>query len=296
MNKLHGILIPMGIIFGLLAALGQAFAFISIKRSYKELNPSIAFFFDACFGLLFWIPFALFIGVRFEDLSMVSGFALLSALLSEAFVFYALSKGHISISGTIFASYPVWTIICSVLLNKEMLSPIHWFFISVTIVGILIVSLPHKIRAKELRERAYLLWPLVAAIAVGLSDTLSKGVIDKTSAETFLFALAFAQIPVAVGYLLVTRQSLKQFTRTFHELSKYKFALLGSLLNILAVLFLWLAFANTLASIASPLTAAYPALIIILAMFFLREKPTRREWLGLLLTIVGVVGISSFFV
>ncbi|MEK7570741.1 MAG: EamA family transporter [Patescibacteria group bacterium] len=285
----------MGIVFGLLAALGQALAFISIKRSYKELNPSIVFFFDACFGLLLWIPFALIVGVRFQDFSMVVGFALLSALLSEAFVFYALSKGHISISGTIFASYPVWTIICSVLLNKEMLLPIHWFFISITIIGILIVSLPHKIHAKELKERAHLLWPLAAAIAVGLSDTLSKGVIDKSSAETFLFALAFAQIPVAVGYLLVTREPLSQFTRTIHEYSKYKFALLGSLLNIVAVLFLWLAFAHAYASIASPLTAAYPAIIVVLAIFFLKERPTKRELIGLLLTIVGVIGISLFF-
>jgi drug/metabolite transporter (DMT)-like permease len=98
----------MGIIFGLLAALGQAFGYVSIKKSFKELNPSIAFFFDACFGLLLWVPFALIIGINFNQLPTVVGFALLSALLSEAFVFYALSKGHLSISGTIFAAYPIF--------------------------------------------------------------------------------------------------------------------------------------------------------------------------------------------
>lgn len=113
----------MGIIFGLLAALSQAFGFLSIKKSFKELNPSIAFFFDACFGLLLWVPFALFIGINFSQLSVVVVFALLSALLSEAFVFYALSKGHLSISGTIFAAYPMFTIFFSYIINNERLLP-----------------------------------------------------------------------------------------------------------------------------------------------------------------------------
>lgn len=282
----------MGIVFGLLAALGQAFGYISIKKSFKELNPSIAFFFDACFGVLLWIPFALFVGVNFNQLHIVTGFALLSALLSEAFVFYALSKGNLSISGTIFAAYPVFTIFFSYIFNNERLLLLHWIFVGLTIIGILIVSLPKKFRKEELKNKLYVLWPLSAAIAVGLSDTLSKGIIDKTSAQTFLFALAFAQIPVAIGYLLVTKQSLSQFRGAINEFNKYKYAILGSLLTVLSVLFLWLAFASTYASIASPITAAYPALLVLLAIIFLKEKPSVSELLGLFITVVGIIGIS----
>lgn len=285
----------MGIVFGLLAALGQAFGYVSIKKSFRELNPSIAFFFDACFGLLIWIPFALFIGVNFGQLSLVAGFALLSALLSEAFVFYALSKGHLSISGTVFAAYPIFTILFSYFINGERLQLFHWIFVSLTILGILIVSLPREFKKGELKEKMYIIYPLAAAVAVGLSDTLSKGIIDKTSAETFLFALAFAQLPVAVGYLLVTKQSLSQFQIAVKEFNKYKFAILGSFLNIMAVLFLWLAFSKTFASIASPITAAYPALLVILAIIFLKEKPSLRELLGLFITIAGIIGISMYF-
>lgn len=285
----------MGIIFGLLAALGQAFGYVSIKKSFKELNPSISFFFDACFGLLIWVPFALIIGVNFGQLSLVARFALLSALLSEAFVFYALSKGHLSISGTVFAAYPIFTILFSYFINSERLQPFHWLFVGLTILGILIVSFPKEFKKGELKQKLYILWPLAAAMTVGLSDTLSKRIIDKTSAETFLFALAFAQLPVAIGYLLVTKQSLGQFGLALKEFNKYKFAILGSFLNIVAVLFLWLAFSSTFASIASPLTAAYPALLVILAVVFLKEKPTLRELVGLFTTIAGIVGISMYY-
>lgn len=282
----------MGIIFGLLAALGQAAAYVSIKKSFKELNPSIAFFFDACFGVLLWIPFAFLIGINFGQLQQVSGIALLSALLSEAFVFYALSKGHLSITGTIFAAYPIFTIFFSYILNNERLLPAQWLFITLTIMGIIIASLPKKLNRGEFKEKYYILWPILAAVAVGFSDTLSKGVIDRTSAGTFLLALSFAQIPVAVGYLLFAKQSLRQFEIALQEFNKYKLAILGSLLNIVATLFLWLAYSGTLASIASPLTAAYPAIIIVLSMIFLKERPSRLEFIGLGLTILGIIGIS----
>lgn len=285
----------MGILFGILAALGQALSYVAIKRSFKDLNPSIAFFFDACFGLLLWIPFALIIGVDFSQLPAVGWIALLSALLSEAFVFYALSKGHLSISGTLFATYPVFTIFFSVLINNERLLALHWFFVFITILGILIVSLPKKLQKNELKEKLYIMWPLVAAMAVGLSDTLSKGIIDRTSAQTFLFALAFAQLPVAIGYLLFTRQSLRQVEKAIEQFHVYKWAIIGSFLNIIAVLFLWLAFATTYASIASPLTAAYPAILILFAALFLKERSTKTELVGLFLTTIGIVGISYFF-
>jgi drug/metabolite transporter (DMT)-like permease len=103
----------MGIIFGLLASLSQAISYTLLKRSYRELAPSVAFLFDACFGLLIWIPFAFYIGFDFNHLPLVMIYALISALLSEAFVFYVLSKGEISLTGTIFSSYPIYTILFS---------------------------------------------------------------------------------------------------------------------------------------------------------------------------------------
>jgi len=191
----------MGIIFGLLAALAQAIGFTLLKKSYEELPPSVAFLFDACFGLLIWIPFALVMGFNFSHIPLVLLFALISALLSEAFVFYVLSKGEISITGTIFSSYPIYTILFSLFINHEKLLPWHWFFVGLTILGTIVVSWPEKITKQELKKKMIILWGVAGAMAVGLSDSLSKNVIDKTSAEAFLFALAFAQVPVALVYL-----------------------------------------------------------------------------------------------
>ena len=285
----------MGIIFGLLAALAQAIGFTLLKKSYEELPPSVAFLFDACFGLLIWIPFALVMGFNFSHIPLVLLFALISALLSEAFVFYVLSKGEISITGTIFSSYPIYTILFSLFINHEKLLPWHWFFVGLTILGTIVVSWPEKITKQELKKKMIILWGVAGAMAVGLSDSLSKNVIDKTSAEAFLFALAFAQVPVALVYLKLEKQKIGQFKNIISQFKKYQYSIYGSFFSVITVLFLWLAFQDTFASIASPLTATYPGIMIVLAYFFLKERVKLKDLIGLLIVIAGVIGISYFY-
>ncbi len=285
----------MGILFGLVSALLFAIGFISLKKSFEEFPPSVAFFFDMLFGLVLWVPFSLILGFDFQDISKVFWYAVLSGILSEAFVFYVLSKGEISITGTIFASYPIYTILFAVLLLGERLLPLHWAFVLVTIFGTALASLPKTISKSEFKKKTYILWAIAGATAVGLSDTISKGVIDQTSAAAFLFTLAFVQIPISLAYLKIEKESPSHIMKFVKNIRLYKFALIGSLFNVLGIVGLWLAFENTLASIASPLTAAYPGIMVILAIIFLKEKPRKIEVIGLILILLGVIGISSFY-
>lgn len=284
----------MGIFFALIAALCQSILWISLKKSYEKLSPSVAFFFDMILALLIWVPFSLIVGVDFSQLKDIMIFAFISAILSEAFVFYVMSKGEVSYTSTIFSTYPVFTIIFSVLLIHESLSPLQWAFVAAVILGTLIVSLPQKFIKSEFQKKAFLIYPLLGALAVGLSDTLSKSIIDKTTAESFLFGLAFAQIPVALLYLRYEKEKIPKFVEIKKEWSFYKFAILGSLLNVITVLFLWLAFQRAPASIASPITASYPGFVVLFAITFLKEKVTKKDLLGFVLIVVSVMGLSYF--
>jgi drug/metabolite transporter (DMT)-like permease len=284
----------MGIIFGLLSSLAFALSFTLLKKSFKDFPPSIAFFFDMAFGVLILIPFSLILGFDFANLLQVAPYALISAVLSEAFVFYILSKGEISITGTIFASYPIYTILFAYIILGERLDTVHWIFILVTLGGTILSSLPEKISKVEFKKKNYILWAIAGAAAVGLSDTISKGVIDRTSTATFLFALAFMQIPISLIYLRIEKQSISNIFQFFKQIPTYKFPLLGSFFNVFGLVGLWLAFEYTLASIASPLTAAYPGIMVIIAIIFLKERPRKIELIGLFLILVGVIGISYY--
>lgn len=56
----------IGIVIALLSALFMMGMQILLKKSYKELDPSIAYLFDMMFGVIIWIPIGFIFGVTFN--------------------------------------------------------------------------------------------------------------------------------------------------------------------------------------------------------------------------------------
>ena len=287
-----------GIVFGLLAALFQGFSYIFMRKSLAEFPASMSFFMNAITGFLIWIPFALFTNGVFADVPRVFPYALLSAILSEALVFYALAKGDTIITGVLFATYPLFTILFALLFLQENLFIFAWPALILVIIGTIIVSAPSK---KEWRENKLLhwkfhliAWPLFAATAVGLSDVIGKHTVDQTSAGTFLIALALAEIPVSIIFLKLQKQKVSQLKTFFVNYKVYKYAFLSGLLGTLTIIALWLAFEALPASVASPLTALSPIFVFVLGIFFLKEKISLKNTFGLLVVISGVLILSLF--
>lgn len=137
------------------------------------------------------------------------------------------------------------------------------------------------------------MWPFIAAVAIGLSDTISKGYINKSNDFSFLFALGLVQVPVALAYLRIEKESLtKSIQGVVRRVHDYKYALLGGLFNIIGTGFLWLSFSFAPASIASPITGTNGALTVIFSRLLLKEKISSRKYLGIILAFVGVIGIA----
>lgn len=283
-----------GIIFALLCAVFVAFSQLALRKSYQELPPSVAFLFDAIFGLLIWVPLAIFMGIS-GGVSWGEAifFAVVSAILSEAIVFYALSHGELAVTATVLATYPVYTVIFSRILNNETISLPVTFFVCLVILGSIIASAPNKIKREELKLGKGIVWPFIAAVCIGLSDTISKGYINKSGDFSFLFSLGFVQIPVALAYLRIEKQSFtKSIEGVFKKLKDYKFALLGGFFNIIGTGFLWLSFSFAPASIASPITGSNGALTVLFSRLILKEKIIARKYVGIVLAFIGVIGIA----
>ena len=283
----------VGIIFAILCAVFVGFSQISLRKSYKELAPSVAFLLDSIFGLMIWVPLALFMGVSSgANLWEALLIAVISAILSEAIVFYALLHGEWAVTATVLATYPVYTIIFSRLFNNEVVSFEIILFITLAILGSLIASFPDQLDKGEVKITKTIIWPFVAAVCIGLSDTISKGYINRSGDFSFLFMLGFVQIPVALAYLKIEKQSLKySIEGVLARVGEFKYALLGGLFNIVGTGFLWLSFSFTQASIASPITGCNGALTVLFARFLLKEKVSKRKYVGIVLAFVGIIGI-----
>ncbi len=287
--------------FGIVAAIYASFFLAlgqgALKKSFRDFEPSVAFLFEALLGLAIWIPVALFMGVNSALFGEVLVYAILSAILSEALYFYALSKGQLSITAILIGSYPIYTIFFSYLINGERLTGTQLIFILLTVLGTLCTYLPSKLSFAELKKSGALFWPVAAAVAIGLSDTLSKKIINRTGDYSFLFMLALVQIPVALTYLAVEKQKIGIIvSETKRNFGQYKFALLGSLFSTIGTGLLWLSFSNAFASIASPITATSGALVILLAVIFMDEKLYVKTAIGLSMVFIGIMGISLYAV
>lgn len=284
----------LGIILAFLCAIFVALSQVTLRKSYKDLQPSIAFFFDAIFGLLIWVPLALLMGVNMGvSLKEALIFATISAILSEAIVFYALSKGELAVTATVLATYPVYTVFFSRVLNDEVLSTGLLFFVVIAIVGSVFASLPDKVKRSDLRLRKEIVWPFIAAVCIGLSDTISKGYINRSGDFSLLFMLGFVQIPVALAYLRLERESVMHAIRgTITRVGDYKWALLGGFFNIVGTGFLWLSFSYAPASIASPITGASGALTVLISHYALKDRISWRKYVAIVITFIGVVGIA----
>lgn len=284
----------MGIFFAIASSVLQAVAFTVLKKSYETFPTSVMFFFMAIFGALVWIPYALVVGFSTDLLGLVLLYALLSTIMGQAFPTWTLTKGELGITGAIFATYPMYTVLFSLGINHETLTLIQWAFILTTLVGTIVVSLPARFNKKEFHKSSLLLWPIAAAISIGLSDSLTKKIITQAGVAVFLFALAISQFPVAIAFLRIEHQSMRQFTRIIRHLGEYQWSILASFLLVLVLLTLFLAFAYAPASIAAPIAGSYPALLIILAAVIFREKITLKKLLGIALVMAGAIGLGYY--
>jgi drug/metabolite transporter (DMT)-like permease len=72
---------------------------------------------------------------------------IISASALYHFFFYAISKGQISLTGTIVAGYPLFTILLSYFFLHEQLSPVQYTGIALILTGDVIVALPGNDKA-----------------------------------------------------------------------------------------------------------------------------------------------------
>lgn len=281
----------LGILIAILSAIFMTGMQILLKKSYKELDPSVAYLFDAIFGVLIWIPVGFIFGARMNEIIQCLGYAIISAILSEVLVFYALSKGDLSVATVMISTYPIYTLLFSYLINNEILTPLQMVFVLLTIIGTIVTCFEKDFKIKNLKNITLLI-PIVSAIAIGISDTLTKKVINQTSSFSFLVAIAIVQIPIAIIYLKIAKQKFSSIRKDLKEgMKEYKYSIIGSLLNILGTGCLLISFNYGMASIVSPITAIYTPIVLIYSFIFLKEKISKVNLVGIIAALIGTFGI-----
>lgn len=260
----------------------NGFGKILLKLSYLQSSFQNFFIIESLFGFLLWGIYGIVNGANFNTVLSLLPIALISALLSEFFIFYIYSKGDLNVIESIFSTYPLFTIFFSHLLLGEVLSERFIPALTLIVGGIVLISF--KTSIKNILNNKSAAWAIAGAIAVGISDTISKASIGDFSSYEFLFALGISQIVLSFILIVFMKRKQAQFKIEFD-----KKTLVGAFLIALSMIFFWETYNSTLASIASPLTASVVVFIVILSRVILKEKIALKNYIGMFLTIFGVV-------
>jgi drug/metabolite transporter (DMT)-like permease len=225
-------------------------------------------------------------------LSGLVGFVIGDLLLFQAFVVIGAR-----ISMLIMALTPPITAFTSWILLGEVLSPMNWVGMAVTLFGISIVILKREKKDLDSTQRRKLttnysltgiLLAFGGAVGQGVGLVLSK----KGMGEYDAFAASHIRVITGmIGFaiiILITKRYGNLWNAMQHVPAMKRIAL-GSLFGpFLGVSFSLLAIQHTKAGIAATIMSIVPVLIIAPAILIFHEKVNWKETIGAVITVSGV--------
>lgn len=225
-------------------------------------------------------------------LSGLVGFVIGDLLLFQAFVVIGAR-----ISMLIMALTPPITAFVSWMLLGEILSPMNWVGMMVTLTGISIVILKREKKELDSTKRrkittnysiAGLLLAFGGAVGQGVGLVLSK----KGMGEYDAFAASHIRVitgMVGFAVILLFAKRYGKFWKAIQHKSAMKRIALGSVFGpFLGVSFSLLAIQNTQAGIAATIMSIVPVLIIAPAILLFHERVNWKEIIGAIITVGGV--------
>src|SRR3989344_1569150 len=241
--------------FSLISALLWGIGQVIIKRGFLNLSSLWNVVISASINILIYIPFALY-----NKASLAIPFTYLCILFVITFFyiffFYAIEKGQLVFSGTIFATYPVTTIILSFIFLNERPHFMQFFMIGLVITGCMLLTyFTDKTKKGGKIQLSWVFWALLGAITTGAADFLAKIVLNNIQIQTYNFyypivytlSLGLFWIFDKNGRALSKKISLKQIVTTSIGISMLTIGLLS--LNY--------AFALGKASLVSTISSSY---------------------------------------
>ncbi|MHB8621620.1 MAG: EamA family transporter [Chloroflexota bacterium] len=278
---------PLWFLFAVTTALLWGVGQVLAKRGLEFASPLLNNVLAALFTLVLYVPIALAGGVDLGRLPVALLFGLLSAVGLQAYP-YALSKGPVSVTGTIIACSPTVTVLLAAAFLAEKVELWQGVAIGLAIGGSILLASSGRGLSDRWRLD-WLAWGGTAAAVIGAADFFIKVGIERTNVFTFMLAAALAEVPVVLLLFALDHKGRRWPTASVG-------ALLPTLLGVLALVSggvtLNLAFANGPASLVSPLSASFVAFSALLAVVFLRERLNRLQGLGLGMAALAVIGLG----
>lgn len=276
-------------------------AFESAGKKVGSLSVNLirlvmAFFF---IGIYSWVARGFFFPTdatlfhwKWLALSGLIGFVIGDLLLFQAFVVVGAR-----ISMLMMALAPPFAALIGWLLLGEVLSPMSWLGMAVTMSGIVIVILKRE-KTEENGEivkkikSSYSITGILLALGGALGQAAGLVISKKGMGDYDAFSASQIRVLTGMAGFTILFFFMRRWPKVW-EAMKHKSAMkritLGAFFGpFLGVSFSLLAVQNTQAGIAATLMAIVPVLIIPPSIFLFKEKVNWKEIIGAAITVGGI--------
>lgn len=272
------------------AALCWSAGSILVKKGFAHVSPLWNNIINNLLALVLWIPVALILN-RFR--LPAPGWGVLAAVLAASLLYqafyYCLSQGQLSLTATIIAGYPLFTILWSHLFLAERLAAWQYAGVAMVLAGGIVVLLPRRLQSAARGNPGWVMWGIAGALCIGTGDFLSKFSVDRVGPYSNLVFLALANLLASgLNWLLdrPNRPPPALWSRSFLP------SFLGILVHLVGALLFLVAFGYGPASLVSTVSSIYPAVLAVLAVRFLKERIDWKQGLGIGAIVAGLVLIG----
>lgn len=281
------------IIFALISYFGWGIGDIFGTIAARKIGAYSSTLWYLIFQFVLSLPLAFLFVDKLQSLTLaLFAFNFFIGIIGTAglVTFYeGLKIGPVSLVGTISGSFVIVVVILSILFLGESLTNQQIAAMLIIFLGLFISTLNFR----ELKNRRVL---------------AGKGIVLAVI-TMFLWGIywAFIKIPVeALGWYWPAMISLSSFVPLFlylrfrkEKINSFKQSktiipvLLNAILLGTGSFSFNFAIGYGLTSIVAPIAGSYPTLFAILAFYFFKDKLTKREILGIIITLAGIVFLSA---
>jgi drug/metabolite transporter (DMT)-like permease len=274
-----------------LIAVSDSFLNLGLKK-VNEISANLVFIFTSFLGAFLFIPFDPQLPLEFgiNTLLILVGFA-----IAETAVFISLlkayKKGQVTILDPITSAYVVFSVLVSVIIFQEQISPLVVPLIILTILGIFLVSTKFSELKKGLTKNN---------VAAGTGLALLFAVLNGSTLPFWdaYFSRSGWPILIVIEKLFLLIFVYLFFTITNSSKLKIKFnkyylyvGAAGFFQALISAIFTIGFIYSSKTSIQNTLAATYPLFMSLIGYFILKEKLELNQYLGIILIVASVIGI-----
>ena len=270
---------------------GDLFTVGVVRKIGANLTTFWIFFFSLLLSLLV-LPFVPhdFGRITFPLLALNIFLGILfiygNILISEAF-----RVSSAPLIGVIIPSFPAVVLVLSAIIYHDRITPEQTLFIIIILMGVALCSLNIKElkKSKRLFDKGTAL-ALLAISFLSLFFTFSRVLIDAYGwfLPTFIAVACFPII------LLFLKQKKEKFQIPTSKKILFATFMVALLIRAGDFSFNYGLSLPDASSIVAPIANSAPILFVITSYFIFRDKLTRQQVLGIIITIIGIVLLTTF--